>query len=313
MNSSLEGEVSSAKWSLWISPIVGTAYLGCLVCLGLRHRHNIEPVHILELNTLLDITVVTITTALQNLDYFLQADLYCIIIHALKRWAKFSFFADFSLGEIDKFLSLHWSASYKVRVSNKRALILIIIVKILLIPVTVTAALLDTDYLRCSREYLHVCSNFKSTNFYWTTFPMVICSTVTIAVSIYTFRVARRLASTVTPVVNIPVIPTISAAASDRQQVACRIVPPLGHVISNAWTSELVQTAKTAVKFNTISLCSLGLCIPENIVTTWVFFSGTNCKNDPDFPSRVKSIMLFQIIFVFMYPYLIMRKLQNFL
>ena len=29
-------------------------------------------------------------------------------------------------------------------------------------------------------------------------------------------------------------------------------------------------------------------------MNTWVFFSGINCKNDPDFPSRVKLVMLFE-------------------
>ena len=94
MNSSLEVEVSTAQWSLWIIPTVSTAYLGCLVGLGLRHRHNLEPVHILELNTLLDITIVTICSALQNLDFYLQVNLYCIIMHAIKQFAKLSFFAD---------------------------------------------------------------------------------------------------------------------------------------------------------------------------------------------------------------------------
>ena len=91
-------------------------------------------------------------------------------------------------------------------VTNHRALVLIVSVKVMLIPVTVMAALLNTDYLRCSREYLFLCGHFKSTNFFWTTIPMVICSTVTIAVSIHTFGVARRLANTVTPLVNLPAL-----------------------------------------------------------------------------------------------------------
>ena len=192
-------------------------------------------------------------------------------------------------------------------VTNHRALVLIVSVKVMLIPVTVMAALLNTDYLRCSREYLFLCGHFKSTNFFWTTIPMVICSTVTIAVSIYTFRVARRLANTVTPVVNIPRIPSVSASVHSHE-VACQIVPTL----SSAWTSELLQTAKTAVKFNIISLCYLGLQIPENIVNIWVFFSDTNCENSPDFPSRVKSVMFLEFLCLIIYPYLIKRKLQNF-
>ena len=79
------------KWSFWADPVLITAYVVCLGGLGLRHRHNIEAVHILELNTLLDITVSVICKGLQNFDFYLQADLYCIIIHAAKHWAKFSF------------------------------------------------------------------------------------------------------------------------------------------------------------------------------------------------------------------------------
>ena len=306
MNSSLEAEVSTAAWSVWtvVGPlVVAVAYLGCLGGLAFRHRHNIEAVHILEFNAMLDIIMATICVALEKLDYYLQDDLFCIIIHAIQRWAKFSFFADCSIGEIDKFLSLYWSYSYKDRVTNHRALVVIVIVKILLIPITVTAALMDTDSLRCTRKSLHLCG----TDFFWTTIPTIICLTVTIAVSIYTFKVARRLAYTVTPVVNFPAISTISSHSHD---VACRIVPPQG---CTPWTSELLQTAKTAVKFNIISLCTLGLSIPDNIVITWVFFFGINCKNDPDYPSRVKSVMFFQIIFLFIYPYLIRRKLQNYI
>ena len=203
---------------------------------------------------------------------------------------------------------MRWSTSYKLMVTRHRALVLIIAVKILLIPITVTAALLDTDYLRCLREYLFLCGNFKSTNFFWTTIPMVICSTVTITVSIYTFRVARRLANTVTPVVNIRMIPSVSASVHSHE-VACQIVPTL----SSAWTSELLQTAKTALKFNIISLFFLGLQLPENIVNTWVFFSGTNCENSPDFPSRVKSVMWLEFVCLIIYPYLITENYKTFL
>ena len=328
MNSSheVEDQVEAGKWSYWVDPLLFTAYVTSLYYLGSKHRYNIEAVHILELNTLLDITIVVICKGLQNFDFYLQADLYCIIIHAIKHWAKFSFYSDFSLGEIDKFLSLYWSTSYKLRVTNHRVLVLIVAVKILLIPITVMAALLDTDYLRCSREYLWVCGHFKSTNFFWTTIPMVICSIVTIAVSNYTFRVARRLARTITPVnIPLPVIPSISGSThshdvkrmnSDphsfkRVAVSPRIAPTLDHVISR--TSELLQTAKTAVKVNIISLCTLGLLIPENILNTWVFFSGINCNNDPNFPFRAKFVLLFEVTCLIIYPYLIKRKLQNFL
>ena len=279
-----------------MAPVLITGYLGCLVGLSLRHRHNIEAAHILELNILLDMTISLILNGLQNFDSFffeiIEGDSFCILIHAVTHWAKFSFFADFSLGEIDKFLSIHWSTSYKLMVTKHRALVLIIAVKILLIPITVTAALLDTDYLRCLREYLFLCGNFKSTNFFWTTIPMVICSTVTITVSIYTFRVARRLANTVTPVVNIRMIPSVSASVHSHE-VACQIVPTLSTL-----TSDLLQTTKTAVKFNIISLVTLGLMLPPNIVNTWVFFSGINCTNSLDFPSRVKPVMLLHFIFV---------------
>ena len=113
MNSSVEVEVQvqTAKWSYWTDPLLITAYVTSLYCLGRKHRHNIEAVRILELNTLLDITIVVICKGLQNFDFYLQADLYCIIVHAIKHWAKFSFYSDFSLGEIDKFLSLYWSSS----------------------------------------------------------------------------------------------------------------------------------------------------------------------------------------------------------
>ena len=148
---------------------------------------------------------------------------------------------------------------------------------------------------------------------------MVICSTVTIVVSIYTFRVARRLANTVTPLVNLPVIPTIShdikRTSNDphsfqRIKLTPKAVPTC-HIISNGWTSELLQTAKNAVKFNVISLFTLVVLLPENIFNTWVFFSGSNCTNDPDFPSRAKWVLMFEFACLIVYPYLIKRKLEN--
>ena len=72
------------------------------------------------------------------------------------------------------------------------------------------------------------------------------------------------------------------------------MVPTQGHLFGSAWTSELLQTTKIAIKFNIISLFTLSLLIPENIVNTWVFFSGVNCRNHPDFPSRVKSVVWFE-------------------
>ena len=83
-----------------------------------------------------------------------------------------------------------------------------------------------------------------------------------------------------------------------------KVVPVINHA--------QVSFPNFIMKFNIISLCTLGLLIPENILNTWVFFSGINCKNDPDFPARAKFVLLFEVTCLILYPYLIKRKLQNF-
>ena len=88
-----------------------------------------------------------------------------------------------------------------------------------------------------------------------------------------------------------------------RQPSPCILPPP---------AIALLKTAKTAVKVNVISLISIGLMIPENLISIYVFMTGANCDTDIQFFLNTRIVLFYVLICTLLYPFLICKKLSHF-
>ena len=86
-----------------VSPPLVVILIIFIIKLFKKYWHKLEPVHVFELNTLLDMAIILIFNFLNQLDVFLAGEsAYCNVINFLIYWSEIAFFADFSLGQLDK-------------------------------------------------------------------------------------------------------------------------------------------------------------------------------------------------------------------
>ena len=89
--------------SLIVSPPTAVIFVFFIVTLFKKYWHKLEPVHVFELNTLVDMAIILIVHFFNQLDVFLpEQSAFCALFNFLVNWSVISFFADFSLGQIDK-------------------------------------------------------------------------------------------------------------------------------------------------------------------------------------------------------------------
>ena len=84
---------------------------------------------------------------------------------------------------------------------------------------------------------------------------------------------------------------------------ACVIPPP---------ALNLLRTTRTIVKMNIISLISIGLMLPVNIINIYVFITGASCETDFEFFLKTRYVFFYMLVCVILYPFLIQRKLHHF-
>lgn len=202
------GHIMNYNWSSIIFPFLLSFYLYMLGKLYLKHKNRFEPVHVFELSSLLSITVYIMSSdfGLGNFSkYFPNGSLYCILLNYLQYCSRLSLFADLSASQLDRFLALYWSSSYKSRVTTRVALNLTIGVKIFMAFITlVGGGILDKDIFKCSYESIPLCNFFHRNNFYWSVIPMCLSGVVVFGVTLYVMKVIIKHQSLETPVVIIP-------------------------------------------------------------------------------------------------------------
>ena len=100
---------------------------------------------------------------MENFDVYLTPHSnFCFTFHFIHQWAKFCFYIDFSLCQIDKFLALYLNAAYKGMVSTKLCFIIVFVTKSVMMMLTcLVSATFDPFLLQCSRHSLHVCRYFR--------------------------------------------------------------------------------------------------------------------------------------------------------
>ena len=170
---------------------------------------------------------------------------------------------------------------------------------------------------------------------------------LTCAVSCYVFKIAKKLSSSVSPVVNFQSrpLPSVSRRVQDRDDKKLEDIEnddddPVPVVVNENIQRQndnphmfyrvkivtpqpppcilpppaiaLLQTAKIIIKVNVISLISIGLMIPENIISTYVFMTEANCDTDINFFLNTRMLLSYVCFCTMIYPFLIRKKLSHF-
>ena len=107
---------------LMMALVMASLYGGVAVQVYRKHRHDLEPIHIFELNTLVNISVFCVIKAVKQLIIFqLTSSVLCSIIQWLTFYSKINIYAGIIMSQVDRFLALNLHAEYKAIVSPELA------------------------------------------------------------------------------------------------------------------------------------------------------------------------------------------------
>ena len=107
-------QITVFRPSYIIDPVLISLYLCCLYRLIKKYWHTMEPVHIFEINSVLDLTIIVILRAVNNVETMIPPDSYiCILRQYVEMVSRWSLMADISMSQVNMFLALYWNAEYK--------------------------------------------------------------------------------------------------------------------------------------------------------------------------------------------------------
>ena len=96
---------------------MASLYGGVAVQVYRRHRHDLEPLHIFELNTLANISVFCLIRAVKQL----TGSVACSSIQWFTFYSRINIYAGIAMSQVDRFLALHLHAEYRARVTPEMA------------------------------------------------------------------------------------------------------------------------------------------------------------------------------------------------
>ena len=98
---------------------MATLYSGIAVKVYRKNRNDLEPLHIFELNTLVNFSLFCLIRAIKQL--VITSSVLCSIIQWLTFYSKLNIYAGIVMSQVDRFLALHLHAEYKARVTPELA------------------------------------------------------------------------------------------------------------------------------------------------------------------------------------------------
>ena len=203
-----------------IDPIWISLYLYQLGKLITKYWHIMEPVHVYEINSMGDLTVVIIQRAFTNIESLISPhSSICLLSQFVGKVFRWSFLADISMSQVNLFLALYWNAEYKARVTTRLATVVTVTIKIVATLVASIMVWVDQAEFNChnidGRRFL--CTYFiRRNNVFYYTIPMCVCVIVVSCTSIYVFKVVMKLQASVSPVVNLQPTANIMEHPADK-------------------------------------------------------------------------------------------------
>ena len=107
---------------LMMALVMGSLYGGVAVQVYRKHRYDLEPLHILELNTLTNISIFCLIRVIKRLVIFLLPNsVLCSTIQWFTFYSRINIYAGIVMSQVDRFLALHLHTKYKERVTPELA------------------------------------------------------------------------------------------------------------------------------------------------------------------------------------------------
>ena len=282
-----------------------------LVKASLKFKHNMEPVHVFDLS-ILSVQFLWIFTTPHGLGTFQKCfsepfSPYCIMINFINNTLRFSFYGDFIVSQLDKFVAVRWSFWYHEWMTISRAVIISSVCKFLMAGLTLIMMCVDVEYFKCfPKNTIPFCNNLKPNNVFWRTIPVCIVQMVILFVTLYICKVISHLQENTTRLANVrPSITTnitdeetpndnVKGCSQIRRTSSCpntfirfptnRIVnqpsEPFETNNSSCFpiTLEFYDFAKKSLNVNLQTLVLSVLMIPMNILYVYIYITGESCE-----------------------------------
>ena len=319
---------------LIVDPILNLLHISMLGHLYKKYKYKLEPVHILELNTLLDECLMIFILALRH---FLGGQLgheswFCKISNIITLATRLSFYLDICWTQIDRFLALYWNIEYKERVTNNKTMVIIIITKLINFILALFILWIDPAWFECQSGKAYQCSVYKKNNALYFTFPTTLSMATVIIVSSYAMRLVLKIHSEIRPAVNDNHPPasanirTISKSVEDfdimrnnsnphrfykkakrrseENIIISSCVPPSGQ--------NILEKAKIVVVNNLMTFFILMMLVPNYVMNLVVYLEDKVCDENVGFkyPGLITGII--SLVSHLCIPFFVRKKLAKF-
>ena len=318
---------------LILDPILNLLHISMLVFLYKRYKNKLEPVHIFEINTLVDECLMIFNLALRHFvgDQLGYESLFCRISTLITFAARLSFYLDICWTQIDRFLALYWNIKYMELVTNNKALVVITITKVLNLILALFVLFMDPDWFECQSINKYQCTVYKKNNALYFTFSTTLTMATVIIVSAYSMKLILKLHSEVRPIINLNHPPssknvrTISRRvesfdifrdnsnphiffkkAKIRQDenfiISC--VPPI--------VPNVLEKAKIVFVNNLMTFCILMMMLPNYVMNLIVYLEDKVCDENLGFKVSGKIAGIISLVSHLCIPFFVMKKLSKF-
>ena len=313
-----------------LDPILNLLHISMLAHLLKKYKYKMEPVHIFEINTLVDKCLMLFNLGLRHIlgHQLGYESMFCKISTIITFTARLSFYLDICWTQIDRFLALYWNIEYKDRVTNNKALVIITITKVLNLIMALIALIMDPTWFECQNEQNYQCTVYKKNNARYFTLSTTLALSTVIIVSSYSVKLILKIHSEVSPVVNINHPPasrnvrTISKSVESfdirrndsnphlfykrekrltEEHLILSCVPTLGQNILGKAKIVLINNLKT--------FCILMMMLPNCVMDLVVYLQDQVCDENPVYG---RMIGLFSLVANFCNPFFVMKKLSKF-
>ena len=316
---------------LIVDPILNLLHISMLGHLYKKYKNKLEPVHILELNTLVDECLMILNLALRH---FMGGQLgneswFCKISNIITFATRLSFYLDICWTQLDRCLALYWNIEYKERVTNNKAMVIIIITKVINLVLALFIMWIDPAWFECQSGKAYECSVYKKNSALYFTIPTTLTMTTVIIVSSYAVRLYMKIHSEVRPAVNNSNPPanirTISKSVQSFDIVRNNSNPdlfykkgrrrPEENIISSCIPpsgQNILEKAKIVVMNNLMTFCIITMMLPNYMMNLFVYLEDKVCDENVGFkyPGLITGII--SLISHLCIPFFVRKKLAKF-
>ena len=314
-----------------LDPILNLLHFSMLAHLLKKYKYKLEPVHIFEINTLVDKCLMLFNLGLRHIlgHQLGYESMFCKISTIITFTARLSFYLDICWTQIDRFLALYWNIEYKERVTNNKALATITITKVVNLILALIALIMDPTWFECQNDcQSYQCTVYKKNNALYFTFSTILALATVIMVSLYSVKLILKIHSEVSPVVNLnhpPAFTKVKTISSSVESFDIRRKDSNPHIFykkAKRWTEEnrilscvpplgqnILEKAKLVLMNNLMTLCIVTMMLPNCVMNLVVYLEDQVCDENL-WSGRITGMV--SLVSHLCIPFFVMKKLSRF-